>query len=448
VLRCARILGLVAANSFIKLPMRRGGRDANLPESDSKHVKIALAHIALALSEDDMELGRVVKNYKKAGYDYGRSTIFRWVGKLKSGQDIFTADDKRGNKKLLTPEQENIFVGYVLDKNDDGIPVNREMCDNFIQRSFGVTMSRQNISKYLKQNNLSRQFMGSRQLTRVRSYSEYIKTYYQWLLDQHNDGFFQCEKKYLGSVDFMSNSRRVERLKTYSPVGQKQQKYAGPKITYTDCFLTLLWADGVNRTPTLLFTYNPDLDPDGRNKERVAALCAELGLSPDRIFYKNKKKTYYAEGSGMVFTALQKYKRTVKWKEVHMMHDAGNVFKVAGEDIFDDGWAAKVAVSASCCHGDLSPNDNSYHGIVKNKWINHRQKYDSEADQSLFLLHLCDKVEPRTIAAQFTRNFLLDKNNLRMSDVEKMLKPNKALTEDQLRHDKTCERAYKRFLQN
>jgi hypothetical protein len=184
---------------------------------------------------------------------------------LRSGQDIFTSDDKRGKKKLLTPEQENIFVGYVLDRNDHGIPVNREMCDNFLQRSFGVTMSRQNISKYLKQNKLSLQFMGSRMLTRVKTYTEYVQAYYQWLLDRHNEGFFQCRKKFLGSIDFMSNSRRVERLKTFSPVGQKQKKYVGPKVTYTDCFLTLLWADGVNRTPTLLFTYNPDLDPDGRN---------------------------------------------------------------------------------------------------------------------------------------------------------------------------------------
>jgi hypothetical protein len=150
----------------------------------------------------------------------------------------------------------------------------------------------------------------------------------------------------------------------------------------------------------------------------------------------------------MVYTALQKYKTKVTWKEVHMMHDAGNVFKVEGEDVFDDSWAAEVAVYEPCCHGDLSPNDNSYHGIVKNKWINHRQKYETEAEQSLFLLHLCDKVEARTIATQFTRNFLLDKDDLHLEDVEKILKPNKALTEEQLRHHKSCFRAYRRFLQD
>jgi len=214
-------------------------------------------------------------------------------------------------------------------------------------------------------------------------------------------------------------------------------------VTYTEYILTLLWADGVNRTPALLFTYNPDLDPDGRNKAQVAALCAELRLS--RIFYKKSKKTYYAEDTDMVYTALETYKRTVSWSDVHMMHDAGNVFMVEDGDIFDDGWAKKIAVYEPCCHSELSPNDNSYHGIVKNNWRNHRQKYETEAEQTLYLLHLCDKVAARTVAAQFTRNFLLDKNDWRFKDVEQMLKPNKTLTKEQLRHHKACERAYKRY---
>jgi hypothetical protein len=231
-------------------------------------------------------------------------------------------------------------------------------------------------------------------------------------------------------------------------VGRKQQKYVGPAVVFTDCFLTILWADGINRTPTLLFTHNPDLDPDGRNAGGVAAQRAQLGLTPDRVFYKKSKKIVYAEDSDMVFTVLQTNKRAVAWKEVHLMHDAGNPFRVEGVYIFDDSRASEVAVSEPCCHGDLSPNGNSYHGIVKKDRINHRQKYESEAEQSLFLLHLCDKVAAGTIAAQFTRNFLLDVNNIRFKDVEKMLKPNKALTEEQLRNHKTCDRAYKRFLQD
>lgn len=106
----------------------------------------------------------------------------------------------------------------------------------------------------------------------MKTYSAYVRAYYQWLLDMSNDNFFLCPQRLLASIDFMSNSRRLERVKTYSPRGQKQKKFVAPKVTYTECILTLLWADGVNRTPALLFTYNPDLDPDGRNKAQVAAL--------------------------------------------------------------------------------------------------------------------------------------------------------------------------------
>lgn len=200
--------------------------------------------------------------------------------------------------------------------------------------------------------------------------------------------------------------------------------------------------------PALLFTYNPDLDPDGPNADKVLEWCLELGLTPDRIYYKKSKKTYYAEDTDMVSTVLDKYKRIVPWAQVHMMHDAGNSFYVNESDVFDDGWCSQVAVYEPTCHGELSPNDNSFHGIVKNEWKHRREKHKGEAKQALYLLHLCDKVEKRTVAAQFTRNFLLDKRNLQFKHVEILLKPNKKLTEEQLRHHSACSEAYKRYKNN
>lgn len=428
--------------------MKRKGEDNNLRGSSSKHIKLCLAKVAVELKVRSLKIGEVTDIYKTAGYDVGLRTLGRWVSKLEKGEEPFVEEDKRGGKKSLSPQQENILVGYVLHKNNRGISVNREMCSNFLENHFDVTMSLQNISKYLEQNNLSLQFMGSRELTKVKSYSKYMNLYYQWLLDKHNALFFHGPRKLLASIDFMSNSRRIERLKTYSPIGQKQRKFIRVKVKYTDCYLTLLWADGVNRTPALLFTYNPDLDPDGPNADKVLEWCLELGLTPDRIYYKKSKKTYYAEDTDMVSTVLDKYKRIVPWAQVHMMHDAGNSFYVNESDVFDDGWCSQVAVYEPTCHGELSPNDNSFHGIVKNEWKHRREKHKGEAKQALYLLHLCDKVEKRTVAAQFTRNFLLDKRNLQFKHVEILLKPNKKLTEEQLRHHSACSEAYKRYKNN
>lgn len=43
--------------------MKRGGHDANLNESRNKHVKVALASVALEMTEQDIELSKVVDIY-------------------------------------------------------------------------------------------------------------------------------------------------------------------------------------------------------------------------------------------------------------------------------------------------------------------------------------------------------------------------------------------------
>jgi len=147
----------------------------------------------------------------------------------------------------------------------------------------------------------------------------------------------------------------------------------------------------------------------------------------------------------MVFTALQKYKGSVKWDTVHNLRDAGSVFKKDGVDIFTDGWSKKAAVYEPICHGELSPNDNSFHAIAKNIWQSKRQKFRTEAQQALYLLHLCDKVESKTVSAQFTRNLQLDKKKLSYKDVEAILRPNKALKKDEIKQLNSCRARYQKW---
>lgn len=59
---------------------------------------------------------------------------------------------------------------------------------------------------------------------------------------------------------------------------------------YTDCIVTCIWADGVNRTPSLLFTYNPEAK-EWKGEAGVFALseARRLHVAKNRIIYLGKK---------------------------------------------------------------------------------------------------------------------------------------------------------------
>lgn len=416
--------------------MKRKERDKPGKKSIPKHTKLALGSVATELALDGMSIPKVQKLYEKAGYKLGTRTLERYIQCNKATKPQFKLDDKRGAKPLLSPAQQKILVGYVLVKNSLGKPVSRTKCKDFVLKAFHVDLTLQSISNYLHRNGLSLQVMGSRELAKVKSYEDYVKAYVAWIQAAHQSGFFICESKLLCSIDFFSGSRRMEREKSFSPRGAKQLKILtanNAEIKYTNCYLSVLWADGVNRTPVLLFTYNSDLNPLGKNRESVLKWCQEFGISPARIFYKKSQKLYYAEDTDMVFSMLQKYDEKIEWKNVHMLRDAGNVFKKKGHDIFEDGWSEEVIVYESICHGELSPNDNSFHASVKTKWRVHRGQYRTEAQQDLYLLSLCDKVPPKEVTVYFDRNLRLNGQSLSFKAIEEMLKPAKAKKKDEIR---------------
>ncbi len=67
--------------------------------------------------------------------------------------------------------------------------------------------------------------------------------------------------------------------------------------TFTNCIVTCVWADGKNRTPPVLFTYNQKFRRDRpsteRREEQVDYLderLAQYGIDKDRVIYIGKHK--------------------------------------------------------------------------------------------------------------------------------------------------------------
>ena len=69
----------------------------------------------------------------------------------------------------------------------------------------------------------------------------------------------------LCSVDFVMTGRRTENVHTYAPAGFAQPREGGGYSRYTDCIFTAIWADVEDRTPTVLYTFDPRYRTDKLN---------------------------------------------------------------------------------------------------------------------------------------------------------------------------------------
>lgn len=190
------------------------------------------------LVNQGLEINEFQTAYKNIGYSLHRTTIGKWVSKSNNQEPIYTEDDKRGKKQLLHPEQIALFVGFVIHENEEGNTVDREAVQKFLRESLGIPVALRTISTYLKEEGLVLRTVASRPLTKVKTLDDYKRLYYQWLLDKHAGLAFEGPRKDMASIDFMSNSRRLERNQSFSPKGLKQPKRIALKVKYTDTYLT------------------------------------------------------------------------------------------------------------------------------------------------------------------------------------------------------------------
>ena len=107
---------------------------------------------------------------------------------------------------------------------------------------------------------------------------------------------------------------------------------------YTNQVFVGLWADGINRTPALLFTHNPkfDLSRTGTRRRadeqaKLLDVLAKYGVDPSRIIYEKSQKYYYAESHHMVSAFLDHYKDEIEHPEsISVFSDDGRCYAVPG----------------------------------------------------------------------------------------------------------------------
>ena len=340
-----------------------------------------------------------------------KSSLDRWVRDHAATGRIFTVEKASGAVPLLDDEQCEIAAGWVLSQNDSNQVVSLAAFSKFCASAFGVELAQTTAHDYLHALGFSSKVSQVKTSGFTVDVDVLAKRMFEWKSERERAGDL---KGLLASVDFTFTGHRTDRRVTYAPTGGAQPKLSTAITQFTNCIVTVVWSDGVNRTPPVLFTFNGKfrLDRVGRKawvqeRDKLVNALARFGINEKRVIYigaaKNETRLYASESAGLLsrFFALYPIPRNVV-----VFSDNGKSFFPGGVSVLEPlGFAKHVSYPAPV-HQYLSPHDNRLHGTAKARWRNSGVDFKDDVESSLLLLSHLDVDLAAHGATWFKRNIL------------------------------------------
>jgi transposase len=341
-----------------------------------------------------------------------KSSLDRWVRAHAATGSVFKAEKASGAAPLLDDEQCEIAAGWVLFQNDSNQTVSLASFSKFCESAFGVELAQTTAHDYLHALGFSSKVS---QTNKTSSFTVDVdalaKMMFEWKSERQREGDL---KGLVASVDFTFTGHRTDRRVSYAPAGGAQPRSSAALSRFTNGIVTVVWSDGVNRTPPVLFTFNGRfrLDRIGRRaweqeKEDLLDTLTRFGIDARRVIYigaeKNETRIYASESAEFLrrFFALYKIPPNVV-----AFSDNGKSFFPGGVSALEPlGFAKHVSYPAPV-HQYLSPNDNRLHGTAKASWRSSGVDFKDDVESSLLLLNHIDVDLVAHGATWFRRNIL------------------------------------------
>ena len=347
----------------------------------------------------------------EAEFTVPKSSLDRWGRSHLVTGAIFTTEKATGAVPLLDKEQCEIAAGWVLFQNDSNQVVSLASFSTFCESAFGVDMPRSSAHEYLHSLGFSSKVSQVKTSGFTVDVDTLSKMMFDWTQERHRLGDLQG---LVASVDFTFTGHRTDRRLSYAPAGGAQPKSRAASSQFTNCIVTVVWSDGVNRTPPALFTFNVKFrfDRVGRKawvqeREELEAARLRYGIKEKRIVYigteKNETRTYASESADMLQRFFDLYR--VRSKGI-VFSDNGTAFFPGGVSALEALGFEKHVAYPSAVHQYLSPNDNRLHGAAKARWRNSGVDFKDDVESSLKLLSHLDEDLKAHGATWFERNML------------------------------------------
>jgi transposase len=339
-------------------------------------------------------------------------SLDRWVRAHAATGRIFPAEKASGAAPLLDDEQGEIAAGWVLSQNDSNQVVSLASFSTFCASAFGVELAQTTAHDDLHALGFSSKVSPVKTSGFTVDVDALAKRMFEWKSERQRAGDL---KGLLASVDFTFTGHRTDRRLTYAPAGGAQPTSSTAIPRFTNGIVTVVWSDGVNRTPPVLFTFNGKfrLDRVGRKawvqeRDKLVNALARFGINAKCVIYmgaeQNETRLYASESAGLLRRFFALYQIPLN---VVVFSDNGKSFFPGGVSVLESlGFAKHVSYPAPV-HQHLSPNDNRLHGTAKARWRNSGVDFKDDVESSLLLLSHLD-VELAAHGATWFRRNLLD----------------------------------------
>ncbi len=339
-----------------------------------------------------------VESLKKAGCSVSESQLDRWVAALNARGTAIKEDKKTGSLPSLDREWRDVASGWVLHENEHGDAVTLEAYMAFVLDYLKTEISKATASKYLEEDGFASRLAKKKKKSFVVDIDALRKAYWDWVFIQDFRAR-RINRSKFASIDFTFSGHRTDRITTFAPKGGPQPMVTESISNFTNCIITVEWADGENKTEPMLFTYNSafreDRNPTKKRSAQVTHLheCMDkYGIVKERIVYmgsdKNETRTYVRESPDLVRHFFGHYGVP---PDTTIYSDEGNsFFEERNSVLLELGFAKHIRYPAKV-HQYISVNDNPLHGSSKQKWRKCGVDFSDDVDSCLALLNFLDK---------------------------------------------------------
>ena len=386
--------------------------------------KTLIARLCIALKSYGITQQLFLKILNDIDVDVDTRTMDRWKHNINNGIDVISTEKNSGRISLLDREQLDVAAGFVLSQNIHGKPVHVIDYQKFVKDSIGVELSDSTARSYLKADGFSYKSMKNKGKSFSVDTNALTRDLWNWVQKQDFTTVHTYRQR-LASIDFTFTSHRTEKISGFAVTGADQPMSNISFSLYTNCIVTCLWSDGKNRTPSMLFTYNPsfrrDRNPTDRRDEQIKHLdecLKEYSIASARIIYIGKQigeSRKYAAESAEILKQFFKHYEVPRFTTI--LSDNGNSFFEDGSSVLEGLGFRHHITYPSNVHQYLSPNDNKLHGAAKKQWRSAGIGYDDDVRSSLYLLHQLDQNSVAHSRHWFNQNML----ELKEEDVGKLI---------------------------
>lgn len=387
-------------------------------------IKTNLARLYIIQHEKGKPRAEFVKELSDSGLHVSTRQLDRWVARVNESQEAISTMKLSGGIASLERPQRDIASGWVLEQIELGKAVHLEGFCEFVLVHFNVKIVDMTASNYLKEDGFTYRVLQKKSASFVVDVSQLRCDLWNWV-STHQNYLNKIPRSKLASIDFTFTGHRTERASGFGIKGGAQPMQAAPISKFTNCIVTCVWADGINRTPPILYTLNPNFRRDRNLTARRSQLVEHLdeclarhGIDEDRVVYIGKpvgEKEQYAKESPELLRLF--FERYGVDDEATVLSDNGNSFFTNGDSVLESIGFKKHLFYAASVHQFLSPNDNRLHGTSKQSWRSPVNDHSDDVNSSLTLLKYLDRDIINHSRFWFDRNIL----RLKESEVEEVV---------------------------